>query len=237
MIFVSALILLFQLSLDAAGQDILTEKSRGGRIPPVNKEIIEILNATKPSLSDNTIIISLRLMRCKSDEFISPSSNQSAIAKYFAPYYPAVDNLKEASAISLVGRVNISPRHAGFLIQGLGPESSAVIDLWTYDIAKQIWLGPIEASWRWGDAGEYVYLDSLLTDVNRDGRKDIVKRGKRGEYSFTPGTPSRVDFEGSVVRLFTSEGFRNHGSAPRQFRNRLATIDREYEKCLQENSR
>jgi hypothetical protein len=114
----------------------------------------------------------------------------------------------------------------GYLIDAPGKYDLSVVDLWTYDAANSRWLKPMELSENWGDAGEYYYSDSLLVDVDGDGYKDIVKRGKHGMLDMGPKRPERVFFDITALRKFAGNGFRNSGAPPKFLKDKLLALEK-----------
>jgi hypothetical protein len=188
-------------------------------MPAVTRQIIAALDSAAPTLKQNALVVSSRAA-CPPGPKVISENDQKAIGDYFSPYY--LDNVDK---VSVSGRVTIGPKMIGYLIDAPGMYSLSVVDLWTYDVANNKWLKPMELSEDWGDAGDYYYSDSLLVDVDGDGYKDIVKRGKHGNLEMDADRPARVIFDTTVLRKFTRSGFRNSGTAPRLLKDRLLTLE------------
>jgi hypothetical protein len=214
--FILALTVLF-LALSVRAQDWPGTRSRG-RIPAPGPEVLLALDSVAQVEADDIVVISSRLRSCSNSEPESPNRAQKAIAAYFAAYYH--DN-----HVFVLGRVPIGPGFTGYLLQVPGEYSLTVIDFWIYDSNRRNWLKPVELSEHWGDAGEYYYADALLLDFNRDGYKDVVKRGTRGWHDMGVGSPARVTFDVTVIRTFFRNGFRESGPAPQRLKDKLVAID------------
>lgn len=158
-------------------------------MPKPNREILAALNSA-PLQSADVLVVSSRLA-CKNLSGGSSPAAQKIVSHYFARYYDDND-------VAVLGRVTIGPGFVGYLLKAPGMYSLSVIDLWVYDSTRASWLKPMELSEDWGDAGDYYYSHSLLTDVNRDGYKDIVKRGKNGVLQMGD-EPARVMFDVTVL--------------------------------------
>ncbi len=77
-----------------------------------------------------------------------------------------------------------------------------------------------------GDAYDYYYSDSLLVDVDGDGYKDIVKRGRQGVLEMGPKRPERVFFDKTVFRKFVGNSFRDSGAPPKFLKDRLLALEK-----------
>jgi hypothetical protein len=206
---------LLSVAISAQAQDWPRDRHRGS-MPTPSREILTALNSA-PLQSDDVLVVSTRLACTNLSGSSSPAA-QKIVSRYFAGYY---DHYEEAAVL---GRLAIGPGFLGYLLESPGMYSLSVIDLWVYDSNHASWLKPMELSEDWGDAGDYYYSDSLLTDVNHDGYKDIVKRGKNGVLQMGD-EPARVMFDVTVLRTFVRTGFRDAGTPPQHLRDKLLAMD------------
>ncbi|HTM07918.1 MAG TPA: hypothetical protein VL754_05975 [Verrucomicrobiae bacterium] len=187
-------------------------------MPAVTRQIIAALDSAAPTLKQNALVVSSQAA-CPPSPGVVSQNDQKVIGDYFSKYY--LDKVE----VAVSGRLTIGANFIGYLLDVPGMYSLSVVDLWTYDVANNKWLKPMELSEDWGDAGDYYYSDSLLVDVDGDGYKDIVKRGKHGNLEMDADRPARVIFDTTVLRKFTRSGFRNSGTAPRLLKDRLLTLE------------
>jgi hypothetical protein len=191
-----------------------------GPLPAVNREIIAALDSAAPELKQKIVVVSSRAA-CPPGPKVIFEKDEKTIAEYFSRYY-----LEDIERVAISGRLTIGPNLVGYLIDAPGMYSLSVVDLWTYDARRNIWLQPLELSENWGDAGEYYYSDSLLVDVDDDGYKEIVQRAKYGRHEMDVDRPARVFFDYSILRKFVGGTFHVFGAPSTSLNDRLLALEK-----------
>jgi hypothetical protein len=95
---------------------------------------------------------------------------------YFKKYYGQLENAERPEELFATYQFSQGNRWHFFLLRVPGMYSIDQIDLWIYDKEKKQWLSPFKVAEEWGDAGEAIEVQGWITDINKDGSLNIVRR-------------------------------------------------------------
>jgi hypothetical protein len=169
--------------------------------------VLGSLLSTTPELVGDTIHVWSPALR--DDSTWTGVPVDSGVMDALQTYYPALSpKLRPFWGFYSVARVRLGEGVTGFIVRTPGQYDVSQLDLLVYLSDSATFLPPIELAEAWGDAGEWYREESILADVNGDGRRDVVRHLHRTAMDIENDPPGPDTASDSVwLRMGHARGF------------------------------